>query len=154
MGPIAAGRNISTPLAYYHLTHYSLANENWLSLGRRTMAARIRRGDDQLPLSPPVFYILLAVADQERHGYAIMQEVERRTEAKVRLLPGSLYSTIKRMLSSSLIEECEGSIPPESDDERRRYYRITKYGREIAAAEADRMATLIRIARDKRLHTA
>ncbi len=116
--------------------------------------ARIRRGDDQLPLSPPVFYILLAVADQQRHGYAIMQEVERRTDGKIRLLPGSLYSTIKRMLSSSLIEECEGRVPAESDDERRRYYQITKYGREIAAAEADRMATLIRIARDKRLHTA
>ncbi len=118
------------------------------------MAARIRRSDDQVPLSPPVFYILLAVADQQRHGYAIMQEVEQRTDGTIRLLPGSLYSTIKRMLSSSLIEECEGSLPPESDDERRRYYRITKYGREIAAAEADRMATLIRVARDKRLHTA
>ena len=120
----------------------------------RTMAARIRRGDDQLPLSPQVFCILLAVADQQRHGYAIMQEVERRTDGKIRLLPGSLYSTVKRMLSSSLIEECEGRVPAESDDERRRYYRITKYGREIAAAEADRMATLIHIARDKRLHTA
>ena len=118
------------------------------------MAARIRSGDDQLPLSPPVFYILLAVVDRERHGYAIMQEVERRTDGKIRLLPGSLYSTIKRMLSSSLIEECDGRVPAESDDERRRYYRITKHGREIAAAEADRMATLIRIARDKRLHTA
>ena len=74
------------------------------------MAARIKRVDDQLPLSPPVFYVLLAVADQQRHGYAIMQEVERRTDGKIRLLPGSLYSTIKRMLSSSLIEECDGSF--------------------------------------------
>jgi DNA-binding PadR family transcriptional regulator len=117
------------------------------------MAAKIRRRDEQLPLSPPVFYILLAVADQERHGYAIMQEVERRTDGKVELLPGSLYSTIKRMLASSLIEECEGTSA-DSEDERRRYYRITKTGRELASAEADRMATLIRVARDKRLTTA
>ena len=120
----------------------------------KDMTPKTRRTDDQLPLSPPVFYILLAVADQERHGYAIMQEVERRTDGKVRLLPGSLYSTIKRMLSASLVEECEGSLPAAADDERRRYYRITKLGREVAAAEADRMATLIQLARDKRLHPA
>jgi len=105
------------------------------------MAARIRRGDDQLPLSPQVFCILLAVADQQRHGYAIMQEVERRTDGKIRLLPGSLYSTVKRMLSSSLIEECEGRVPAESDDERRRYYRITANGsKELAAALARLLA--------------
>ena len=116
------------------------------------MAAKIRRSDEELPLSPPVFYILLALADHERHGYAIMQEVERRTGAKVRLLPGSLYSTIKRMVSTDLIEDCGGQ--PDAEDERRRYYRITKYGREVAAAEADRMATLIQFAKDKRLTTA
>ena len=116
--------------------------------------AKIRRSDEELPLSPPVFYVLLAVADHERHGYAIMQEVERRTEGKVRLLPGSLYSTLKRMVAGSLIEECDGAGAGQSDDERRRYYRITKHGKAVAAAEADRMATLIAVARSKRLITA
>ena len=118
------------------------------------MAAKIRRGDEELPLSPPVFYVLLAVADRERHGYAIMQEVEQRTEGKIRLLPGSLYSTLKRMVAGSLIEECDGLTDMESDDERRRYYRITQQGRKVAAAEADRMATLISLARSKHLTTA
>ena len=103
------------------------------------------------PLSPPVFYILLALGDKPRHGYAIMQEVERRTDGRTRLLPGSLYSTIKRMVSSSLIEECAGPEPAASDDERRRYYGITPLGREAAAAEAERMQTLVQLARDKRL---
>jgi DNA-binding PadR family transcriptional regulator len=116
------------------------------------MAAKIRRSDEELPLSPPVFYILLALADHERHGYAIMQEVERRAGGKVRLLPGSLYSTIKRMVSSGLIEDC--AAKPDPDDERRRYYRITKHGREVAAAETERMVTLIQFAKDKRLTTA
>ncbi len=116
--------------------------------------AKIRRSDEELPLSPPVFYVLLAVADRERHGYAIMQEVEKRTQGKVRLLPGSLYSTLKRMVAASFIEECEGDDAGQSDDERRRYYRITKRGKEVAAAEADRMATLIAVAQSKRLITA
>ncbi|MFB3069162.1 MAG: PadR family transcriptional regulator [Gemmatimonadales bacterium] len=114
--------------------------------------AKIRRSDEELPLSPPVFYVLLAVADQERHGYAIMQEVEKRTEGKVQLLLGSLYSTLKRMVAACLIEECDGA--GQSDDERRRYYRITNHGKEVAAAEVDRMATLIAVARSKRLTTA
>lgn len=114
--------------------------------------AKIRRSDEELPLSPPVFYVLLAVADQERHGYAIMQEVEKRTEGKVQLLLGSLYSTLKRMVAACLIEECDGA--GQSVDERRRYYRITKRGKEVAAAEADRMATLIAVAQSKRLITA
>lgn len=118
------------------------------------MAAKIRRADEQLPLSPPVFYILLALADRQRHGYAIMQEVERRTEGKVRLLPGSLYSTVKRMVAGGLIEECAVTPQTDSEDERRRYYRITRSGRQVAAAEADRMATLIRVAREKRLTPA
>ena len=115
--------------------------------------AKIRRSDEELPLSPPVFYVLLALADQDRHGYAIMQEVEKRTEGKVRLLPGSLYSTLKRMLATGLIAECDGDAS-QPDDERRRYYRITRHGKEVAAAEADRMATLIAVARSKRLTTA
>ncbi len=115
--------------------------------------AKIRRSDEELPLSPPVFYVLLALADRDRHGYAIMQEVEKRTEGKVRVLPGSLYSTLKRMLATELIAECDADAG-QPDDERRRYYRITRHGKEVAAAEADRMATLIAVARSKRLTTA
>ncbi len=116
--------------------------------------AKIRRSDEELPLSPPVFYVLLALADQERHGYAIMQEVDKGTDGKVQLLPGSLYSTLKRMVAACLIEECDGAGTGQSDDERRRYYRITRHGKEVAAAEVDRMATLIAVARSKQLTTA
>lgn len=115
------------------------------------MDIRLKRQESP-PLSPPVFYILLALADRERHGYAIMQEVERRTEDKVRLLPGSLYSTIKRMLQAGLIEECDGAeVDPANEDERRRYYRITTEGREAAQEEIDRMSTLLRVAGEKNL---
>ncbi len=113
------------------------------------MAAKIRRTDEHLPLSPPVLYILLALADEARHGYAIMQEVDRRTEGRVRLLPGSLYSTIKRMLAQQLIEERSQPTGVESDDERRRYYGITPYGRQVATAEVERLAALIEFAREK-----
>ena len=115
------------------------------------MDIRLKRQENP-PLSPPVFYILLALADRERHGYAIMQEVERRTGDKVRLLPGSLYSTIKRMLKSGLIEECAGiEVDPDNEDERRRYYRITDVGRSAAEQEVDRMSTLLRLAGEKQL---
>lgn len=107
------------------------------------------------PLSPPVFYVLLALADRERHGYAIMQEVERRTQDKIRLLPGSLYSTIKRMLKSGLIEECTGDeVDPQNEDERRRYYRITESGRAAARQEIDRMAILLDLAGQTKLFRA
>ncbi len=111
--------------------------------------AKIRRSDEELPLSPPVFYVLLAVADHERHGYAIMQEVEKRTEGKVQLLPGSLYSTLKRMVAGSLIEECDGAGAGQSDDERRRYYRMTPFGREVAKCEARRIERLADMVRGK-----
>ena len=116
------------------------------------MAAKIRRRNEPIPLSPPVFYILLAVADGPRHGYAIMQEVDRRSDGKLRLLPGSMYSTIRRMLSEDLLEECD-SPAPEGDDERRRYYRMTDAGREIAAAEVERLSTLLDFAESKQLTT-
>lgn len=113
------------------------------------MAAKIRRSDELLPLSPPVLYILLALADGESHGYAIMQDVDRRTNGKVHLLPGSLYSTIKRMLSEDLIEERSPSRSRGADDERRRYYGITRFGRRVAAAELDRLATVLDFAKEK-----
>jgi DNA-binding PadR family transcriptional regulator len=100
-----------------------------------------------LPLPPAVFQILVALADQDRHGYAIMQDVSARTDGKMRLSPGTLYGSIKRMLDEGLIVELDDRPDPDDDDERRRYYRLTRFGRELAQAEADRLTTLLRQAR-------
>jgi DNA-binding PadR family transcriptional regulator len=104
-----------------------------------------------LPLPASEFQILLALADGERHGYAIMQEIERRSAGAVRLGPGTLYGSIKRMLAAGLIEESDARPAASSDDERRRYYRITVLGRLAATAEARRMERLVAAARAKRL---
>jgi len=94
-----------------------------------------------LPLPPAVLHILIALGEGEKHGYAMMREVADRTEGKVRMSPGTLYGSIRKMLDDGLIEEAfrRGS----ADDERRRYYRLTKFGRAAAAAEADRLAALL-----------
>ncbi|MCB0019714.1 MAG: helix-turn-helix transcriptional regulator [Anaerolineales bacterium] len=107
-----------------------------------------------LPLTPAVFHILLALADQERHGYGIMQEVERQTDGAVRLGPGTLYGSIKRMLKANLLIETEARPDPEHDDERRRYYQLTNFGQRVARAEAARLAHLVRQAQAKQLLTA
>ena len=104
-----------------------------------------------LPLPVSEFQILLALADEERHGYAIKREVAARTNGDVQLGPGTLYGSIKRMVSSGLIAESDERPDPELDDERRRYYRITPLGRQVAVAEARRMERLVSIARAKRL---
>jgi DNA-binding PadR family transcriptional regulator len=104
-----------------------------------------------LPLTPAIAHILLALADQDRHGYAIMQEVERITDGAVRMGPGTLYGTIKRMIASRLIEEADERPDPDLDDERRRYYRATKLGRAVLEAETARMAGLVSAARAKRV---
>ena len=88
---------------------------------------------DFLPLTPAIAHILLALADQDRHGYAIMQEVERITNGSVRMGPGTLYGTIKRMIAAGLLAEADERPDPELDDERRRYYRATPLGREVLA---------------------
>lgn len=100
-----------------------------------------------LPLQTAVFHILIAVADRERHGYAIMQDVAARTGGKVRLSAGTLYSSIRRMLEQGLIEELAESPDPNSTDERRRYYRLTRFGKRVAAAEVDRLNALVQQAR-------
>ena len=100
-------------------------------------------------LTPAVFHVLLALADQDRHGYGIMLEVAERTNRQVQMGPGTLYGTLKRMLEADLIEECDERIDPDLSDERRRYYRITRKGRRAAAAEAERLQALVRIARAK-----
>lgn len=107
--------------------------------------------DELLPLTPTVFHILLALADQERHGYGIMQEVTAMTQNQIRMGPGTLYGSIKRMLKANLIEESDERPDPELDDERRRYYRLTALGRRVLAAEAQRLAALIYVARTKRI---
>ena len=100
-----------------------------------------------LPLQPAVFHILVALADRDRHGYSIMQDVAARTEGKVRLSAGTLYSSIRRMLEQGLIEELAESPDPSSTDERRRYYRLTRFGRHVAAAEVERLNALVAQAR-------
>lgn len=100
--------------------------------------------DSLLPLPTAVFHILIALADRDRHGYSIMQDVSARTAGKVQLSPGTLYSSIRRMLEQGLIEELAESPDPSSTDERRRYYRLTRFGRRVAAAEVDRLNALVR----------
>ncbi|HTS60483.1 MAG TPA: PadR family transcriptional regulator [Candidatus Acidoferrales bacterium] len=103
------------------------------------------------PLTPAVFHILVALADGERHGYGIMQEVAARTGRQTIMGPGTLYGTLKRMLEAGLVEECGERADPEAGDERRRYYRLTGRGRKAATAEAERLEALVRAARSKRL---
>ena len=100
-----------------------------------------------LPLQPAVLHILMALADEDRHGYAIIQDVAARTDGAVRLGPGTLYRSIQRMLEQALIEETADRPAPEDDDERRRYYRLTAFGRAVARAETERLASLVRLAR-------
>src|SRR5205823_14123856 len=92
-----------------------------------------------LPLPAAVFHILIALADRDRHGYSIMQDVAARTESKVQLSAGTLYSSVRRMLEQGLIEELKDSPDPASTDERRRYYRLTRFGKRVAAAEVERI---------------
>ena len=103
--------------------------------------------DSLLPLPTAVFHILIALADRDRHGYSIMQDVAARTEGKVQLSPGTLYSSVRRMLEQGLIEELADSPDPSSTDERRRYYRLTRFGKRVATAEVERLHALLQQAR-------
>ncbi|HEY2384472.1 MAG TPA: PadR family transcriptional regulator [Terriglobia bacterium] len=107
--------------------------------------------DSLLPLTPAVFHILIALADGETHGYAIMQEVSRRSGGSVRLGPGTLYGAISRLLEEGLIEESADRPDPEMDDTRRRYYRLTNFGGRVLAAETERLAGLVRAARSTKV---
>jgi DNA-binding PadR family transcriptional regulator len=104
-----------------------------------------------LPLTPAVFHILLALADGEKHGYAIMQEVGARTGGTTRLGPGTLYGSIQRMLKDGLIVEVHERAEPVQGEERRRYYRLTSSGQRAVQAEARRLEQLVRIARSKQV---
>ena len=102
----------------------------------------------QLPLPPPVFHMLLALCQGERHGYALKREILRRTDGKLNLGAGALYGSITRMVERGLVEESEPRPDLHLDDERRRYYRITALGRRVAQAEALRMRDLVQLAKD------
>jgi DNA-binding PadR family transcriptional regulator len=109
----------------------------------------IMEAEELLPLSTQVFHILVALADRDQHGYSIMQDVAGRTGGKVRMGAGTLYALIRRMLEQGLINELRERDRParENDDERRRYYRLTPFGRKVARAEASRLAELLEQAR-------
>jgi DNA-binding PadR family transcriptional regulator len=100
-----------------------------------------------LPLHRDTFHILVSLADRDRHGYAVMQDVLERTGGKLRFSPSSLYASIRRLLEQGLIEELDERPDPDNDDERRRYYRLTQLGRDVAKAEARRLERLLTDAR-------
>ncbi|HEX8996442.1 MAG TPA: PadR family transcriptional regulator [Ktedonobacterales bacterium] len=120
-------------------------------MAESSMGEREASIEERLPLTPAVFHILLALAGGERHGYAIMREVANQTGGKMRLGPGTLYGSIRRMLDDGIIEESEARPDPDLDDERRRYYRLTSYGRRVAEAEAARLQALTRVAEERGL---
>lgn len=102
-------------------------------------------------VTPSEFYILLALTEGDRHGYAIMQQVDADSQGTVRLGPGTLYAAIRRLLESGYIREVESRIDPQLDDARRKYYRLTSAGRVAATAEAERLADLVRLAHTKHI---
>jgi DNA-binding PadR family transcriptional regulator len=104
-----------------------------------------------LPLQPAMFHILVALADEDRHGYAIIQDVTARTGGAIRISAGTLYRSIQRMLELDLIVETGDRPAPEDDDERRRYYHLTPFGAAVARAEAGRLAQLVRLAQARGL---
>lgn len=107
--------------------------------------------DALLPLPPATFHILVSLADEERHGYAIIQDIEARTGGELRLSPGTLYRSIQRMLEQGLLVESRRRPARELDDERRRYYRITPLGVATARAEMRRMTRMVRLGRERGL---
>jgi DNA-binding PadR family transcriptional regulator len=111
----------------------------------------LRAPEARLPLTPAVFHILLALADGEKHGYAIMQEVAARTDGAMRLGPGTLYGSIQRMLKDGLIVEAQERVDPVHGEERRRYYRLTGFGQRVLLAEARRLEQLVHIAQNKQV---
>jgi DNA-binding PadR family transcriptional regulator len=106
--------------------------------------------DSLLPLKTNWFHVLLCLADREQHGYGIMQEVLERTEGKVRLWPATLYGSLRRLLEEELIEEANTGQRATADDPRRRYYRLSPFGRRVLAAEIARLEELLKAARAKR----
>ena len=104
-----------------------------------------------LPLTPAMLHVLLALADGDKHGYAIIKEVTRRTAGDVQLGAGTLYALVKRLLADDMIVETDDRPDPSLDDERRRYYRLTRFGRDVAIAEVRRLESIVSQAHAKKL---
>jgi len=107
--------------------------------------------EELLPLTPAVFHILLVLAGEPQHGYAVMKAVDQLTQGQIKMGPGTFYGSIKRMLKAGLIEESGERPDPVLDDERRRYYRLTPFGQQVLRAETERLARLVRLAEKKHL---
>jgi len=116
------------------------------------MSSDTAHPENQLPLSPIVFHMMLALADGEKHGYRIMKAVEEDTDGQMTIRVGSLYGTLKRMIEAGLIEETDERPDPELDDERRRYYRLTGLGEKVLSAEVGRLDHLLALARQRHVH--
>jgi DNA-binding PadR family transcriptional regulator len=112
---------------------------------------RLKTPEELLPLTAPVFHILVTLCDGERHGYAIMRQVKEDTDGALELGPGTLYGCLQRMMTTGLVEESDLRPDPQLDDERRRYYRITSLGDRVVKAEAKRLAAAVAAARARRL---
>jgi DNA-binding PadR family transcriptional regulator len=115
------------------------------------MKTERKQPEELLPLTPPVFHILLSLANGERHGYAIMQDVAAQTDDVLQLGPGTLYGCLKRMLQAGLVAPTTERVDPELDDERRRYYTITNFGSKVVRAEAQRLERAVNEARSRTL---
>ena len=115
------------------------------------MTSRPRSVNELLPLTPPMLHTLVALADGEKHGYAILKEITRRTDGSVRLSAGTLYALVRRATADGLIVESDERPDPSLDDERRRYYRLTPHGRRVAVAEIARLESIVEMARAKNL---
>lgn len=118
------------------------------------MPTQIKSPEEMLPLTPAIFHILLALADDERHGYSIMQHVAETTDGQIKMGPGTLYGTIKRLLAAKMIEESDQRPDPKLDDERRRYYKLTPFGRKVLSAEVSRYSKMVKTARAVGVATA
>jgi DNA-binding PadR family transcriptional regulator len=134
-----AETSASIPLGNCIVRHYIVTRYN----------SSVTHVHELLPLTPQVFHILVALADRDQHGYSIMQDVLERTGGNMRLSPGTLYGSIKRMLEQGLIVELREKDRPDArnDDERRRYYQLTPFGRKVAKAEAARLSEMVEQAR-------
>lgn len=115
------------------------------------MRDRESNPEQHLPLTPAICHIMLTLVDGEKHGYAIMQEVERTTGGRMKLGPGTLYGAVKRLLNADLIAETDERPDPALDDSRRRYYELTGFGRQVLTAEIERLEYLVGVAREKEL---
>src|SRR6266567_7510346 len=124
-----------------------MEGERWSDSRRGVMANHELEIDSLLPLPPATFHILLALAEEDRHGYAIIQDVAARTRGELKLSAGTLYRSVQRMQEQGLIVETRERPAPEDDDERRRYYRITPFGLAVARAESRRLTQMVKLAR-------